>query len=103
MMEPLIRWLNVKKKGYKFESTCLTLASKWYADDATLLSDSEPKMVAQLQIVESYSIWSGIRLNVPKCCITGFIQQLQTISTRCSRTHLGTARKKLVRYLGTVK
>ena len=24
-------------------------------------------------------------------------------ATRCSRTHLGTARKKLVRYLGTVK
>ena len=85
MMEPLIRWLNVKKKGYKFESTGLTLASKWYADDATLLSDSEPKMVAQLQIVESYSIWSGIRLNVPKCCITGFIQQLQSISRKSDR------------------
>ena len=85
MMEPLIRWINSKKKGYQFGSTKLTLASKWYADDATLLSNSAPDMISQLQVVDSYSSWSGIRLNVPKCCITGFMQQLQSITRKADR------------------
>ena len=47
MMEPLIRWLTTsKKKGYQFGSTGLTLASKWYADDATLLANSAPNMIS---------------------------------------------------------
>ena len=29
--------------------------------------------------MDSFSNWSGIRINVPKCCITAFIQQLQSI------------------------
>ena len=85
MMEPLIRWLTSKKKGYQFGSTGLTLASKWYADDATLLANSAPNMISQLHIVDSFSSWSGIRINVPKCCITAFIQQLQSIPRKTDR------------------
>ena len=85
LMEPLIRWLNAKGQGYTFASTGLELASKWYADDATLISDSIPKMISQLQTVERYSDWSGIRLSVPKCCVTAFLQQLQSLHTKSAR------------------
>ena len=35
--------------------------------------------------MDSYSSWSGIRLNVPKCCITGFMHQLQSITRKAKR------------------
>jgi hypothetical protein len=85
MIEPLIRWLNASQKGYDITSCGLRLASKWYADDGTLVTNTVEDMIALLDIVEQFSDWSGIRLNVGKCKITAYIQALQTIRKKKDR------------------
>jgi hypothetical protein len=52
MVEPLIRWLNASEKGYLITSCGLKLASKWYADDGTLVTNSVDDMRALLSIVQ---------------------------------------------------
>jgi hypothetical protein len=79
MVEPLVKWINSTQKGYILTSNNLSLSSKWYADDATLVASTIPALEAQLQVVESYSKWSGIRLNIPKCRLTGYLHILQKI------------------------
>ena len=55
-------------------SSCgLRLTSKWYANDMTLVTNTIEEMIALLYIVEQFSGWSGIRLNVVKCKITAYI------------------------------
>jgi hypothetical protein len=85
MIEPLIRWLNASQKGYDITSCGLRLASKWYADDGTLITNTVDDMITLLDIVEQFSDWSGIRLNVGKCKITAYIQGLQSIRKKKDR------------------
>jgi hypothetical protein len=73
VIKPLIRWLNASQKGYDMTSCGLRLASKWYADDGTLITNTIEAMVTLLDIVEHLSDWFGIRLNVEKCKITAYI------------------------------
>ena len=63
----------------------LRLASKWYADDGTLVTNTFEEMVALLDIVEQFSEWSGIRLNVGKCKIAVYIQSLQFFRKKTDR------------------
>jgi hypothetical protein len=65
MIEPLIRWLNAADKGYDITTYGLKLASKWYADDGTLVTNSVEDIVSLMDIVQQFSAWSGIRLNAP--------------------------------------
>ena len=51
MVEPLIRWLEASDKGYDIASCDLNLASKWYADDGTLITISVEDMIALLDII----------------------------------------------------
>jgi hypothetical protein len=85
MIEPLTRWLNASNKGYDLTSYGLRLASKWYADDGTLVTNTFEEMVALLDIVEQISDWSGIRLNVEKCKITPYIQSMQSFRKKMGR------------------
>ena len=55
MIEPLIRWLNAADKGYRITSRGLALASKWYADDGTLVTNSVDDMMSLLSIVQEFS------------------------------------------------
>jgi hypothetical protein len=77
MVEPLIRWIKSTKKGYTLTSNNLSLSSKWYADDATLVASIIPALETQLQVVESDSKLSGIHLNIPKCRLAGYLHKLQ--------------------------
>jgi len=79
MVEPLIRWLTASGKGFDIVSCDLNLASKWYADDGTLIATSVNDMISLLDIIQQYSAWSGIRLNVTKCKIAVYIHALQSI------------------------
>ena len=79
MIEPLIRWLNAADKGYHITSCGLKLSSKWYADDGTLVTNSVDDMISLLAIVQQFSDWSGIHLNVGKCKVTAYIHELQTL------------------------
>jgi hypothetical protein len=73
MIKPLIRWLDASQKGYDTASCGLRLASKWYANDGTLVTNTIEDMVTLLDIVEQFIDWSGIRLNVGKFKITAYI------------------------------
>ncbi len=86
MIEPLIRWIKSTQKGYTLTSNNLSISSKWYADDATLVASNIPVLETQLQVVESYSKWSGIRLNIPKYRLTGYLHILQNIKTKKAAT-----------------
>ena len=79
MVESLIRWLAVSDKGYDITSCDLKLASKWYADDDILVTNSVEDMISLLDIIQQFSTWLGIHLNVAKCKITTYIHALQSI------------------------
>jgi hypothetical protein len=85
VIEPLIRWLNAADKGYRISSCGLKLASKWYADDSTLVTNSVDDMISLLAIVQEFSDWSGIHLNVGKCKITAYIHELQSTPRKGAR------------------
>ena len=85
LVEPLIRWIKSTQKGYTLTSNNLSLTSKWYADDATLVAATIPALISQLQIVEKFSNWSGIHMNIPKCRLTGYIHKLQLIKSKKDR------------------
>ena len=80
MVEPLIRWLIASGKGYDIASCGLRLASKWYADDGTLLINSVEDMISLLDIIQQFSKWSCIHLNAAQCKITAYIHELHATS-----------------------
>jgi len=49
MVEPLIRWLTASGKGHDIAFSGLKLASKWYADAGTLLTNSVEDMISLLE------------------------------------------------------
>ena len=51
MVEPLIRWLETSGKGYDIASRDIKLASKWYADDGTLIAIPGEDMISLLDII----------------------------------------------------
>ncbi len=100
MAEPLIRWLKSLKSGYTLNSNHLMLSNKWYADDATLIASTVTDLNTQLEAVSTFSEWSGIRINIPKCRLTGYIHTLQQIKRKSDRDEALQARLAHVR-LGT--
>ncbi len=74
MVEPLIRCLTALGKGYDIASCGLQLASKWYADDGTLLANSVEDMISQLDTVQQFGTWSCMQINTAKYKITAYIQ-----------------------------
>ena len=61
------------------------MASKWNADDGTLLANSVEDMISLLDMTREFSTWSGIYLNAAKCKITAYIQELQAIPKKRDR------------------
>ena len=52
MVEPLIWLLAASGKGYNIASCDLKLASKWYADDGTLITNSAEDMISLPDIIQ---------------------------------------------------
>ena len=100
MIAPLIRWLNAADKGYRITSCGLKLASKWYADDSTLVANPVDDMIlALLAIVQQFSDWSCIHLDVGKYKVTAYIHELQSIprkGVRDEALRAGLDRKSVV-------
>ena len=63
----------------------LRLASKWYTDDGKMVTNTIEDMVTLLDIVEQFSDWSGIRLNVGKCKVTAYMQKIQSFRKKADR------------------
>ena len=93
MVEPLIRWLTASGKGYDIASCGLKLASKWYADEGTLVINSVEDTISLLDIFHHFSMGSGIHLKIAKCKITAYTHELQSIPQRRDRD--GTLRARL--------
>ena len=72
-LDPLLRWLNQGGLGYKMATSSITVSSPAFADDLALLVGriGVDGMRVQLSKVLRYSRWGGLRLNVPKCAISG--------------------------------
>ncbi len=49
------------------------MASKWYADDSTLITNSVEDMSILFDLIDKFSTWSSIHLNVKFCKITVFM------------------------------
>jgi hypothetical protein len=76
-----------QRRGEKYNITScgFKLASKWYADDGTLFTNSIDNMISRLYIVQQFSARSGVHLNVDKCKITAYIHALQSIPRKRDR------------------
>jgi hypothetical protein len=61
------------------------LSNKWYADDATLIASTVTDLNTQLEAVKTFSELSGIRINIPKYRLTGYIHTLQQIKRKSDR------------------
>jgi hypothetical protein len=85
IIETLIRWLRASNKGYATASCDLQLASKWYADDGALVTNSVEDMIVLLDMFNQFSTWPGIHLNVNKFKIIAFIHELQAIPRKRDR------------------
>ncbi len=65
MVDPLIIWFTASGKGYDITSCGLKPASKLYADDGTLLTNSVEDTISLLDIIQQFSTWSSIHLMPP--------------------------------------
>jgi len=87
-------------KGYKIANCGLQLASKWYPDDGTFVTNSVEDMIVLLDLVEQFSTWYHIRLNVKKCKIATNIHDLQTIPSKRNKDDAHRARLAHVHLTG---
>jgi hypothetical protein len=79
-LEPFLRWLTVGSRGYRpgpaatkvdpIEPTA-TYSGHGFADDLSLATGSTPNMSIQLQKLSLFSAYTGMTVNIRKCCITG--------------------------------
>ena len=81
-LEPLLRWLQSGGRGYKYG--CLqgdrdhkdhTISTLAYADDVAAMTSSLEDLKVQAKKIESFSSWSGMKVNASKCGITGMLYQ----------------------------
>ena len=100
MVEHLIRWLKASHKVYDIASCHLKFGTKWYADDGPLVTTLVEDIITLLYIVQQFSNWSGIHLNVDKCKITAYIHALETILRKLDREDAIQARLVLVALAG---
>ena len=100
MIKPFIRWIRASHKGYDIAPCGLKLASKWYVDDGTLSTNSVEDMIVLLDLVDKFSKWSGVHLNVSKCKINAFIYDRQAIPRKRDRDNALRARLAHVNMAG---
>jgi hypothetical protein len=79
-LEPFLRWLKVGSRGYRpgppatnVDPTKPTATYPGYgfADDLSLATGLTPNMAIQLRKLSLFSAYTGMTVNIRKCCITG--------------------------------
>ena len=75
-IDPLLRWLRVGGRGYKFQSIKTeherethSVAASCYADDLAAATTCAEDMHIQCGKVEAYARWGGMGVNVDKCAV----------------------------------
>ena len=76
---------NSLHKCYTFTSNKLNLSSKWYADDAILVAHNVTDINTQVEVVNTLNEWSDIRINIPKCRLTSYTKNLQSLKRKKDR------------------
>jgi hypothetical protein len=80
ILEPFLRWLTVGSRGYRpgplatnVDPTkpTATYPRHGFADDLSLDTGSTPNMAIQVQKLSLFSAYTGMTVNIRKCCITG--------------------------------
>ena len=78
-LEPLLRWLKVGARGYRFQSISAqdqwrtTLASPAFADDLALLASNPSDLARQFDKVVAYCLWANLLVNPAKCAVTAIL------------------------------
>jgi hypothetical protein len=79
-LEPFLRWLTVGSRGYrpgppatKVDPTepTATYPGHGFADDLSLATGSTPNMAIRLKNLSLFSAYTGMTVNIRKCCISG--------------------------------
>ncbi len=83
-MEPLLRWLHVRGRGYKFKSiqsyaeqVRLQAADCTFADDLNILASNIKDLAVQADKITAYSNWANLRVNLDKSTATAALYQQQ--------------------------
>jgi len=83
-MEPLLRWLRVGGRGYKFASLPgydkqiqHQTSDCTYADDLNILSNNVKDLAIQAHKVTSYANWANLSVNIDKSSATAALYQQQ--------------------------
>ena len=82
-IEPLLRWLHAGGRGYRYGSLPSELNDKYscsslaYADDLAIPTDNLQNLQIQMQKLEKYLDWSGLKVNASKCAVTGTLHGAQ--------------------------
>eukprot|EP00976_Prorocentrum_cordatum_P065158 1177795-Prorocentrum_minimum.AAC.5 len=69
-IEPLLRWLKQRNRGYKHVGNAVSTEAPTYADDLALVTSNARDLRIQTQKLQYYSDWARIKVNVSKCAIT---------------------------------
>jgi hypothetical protein len=86
-LEPFLRWLTVGSRGYHLgplatnvdptEPTA-TYPRHGFADNLSLATGSTPNMAIPLRKLSLFSAYTGMTVNIRKCCITGALWRTWT-------------------------
>jgi hypothetical protein len=78
-LEPFLRWLTVGSRGYRPGPPATNVdptepttryPGHGFADDLSLATGSTPSMTIQLRKLSLFSAYTGMTVNIRKCCIT---------------------------------
>jgi len=78
-LEPLLRWLHVGGRGYKYGCLSDSLNARYhgssaaYADDLAVMTNSTHDLQIQCDKISLYSAWAGLHANHKKCAVTGIL------------------------------
>jgi hypothetical protein len=70
-LEPLLRWLERGNLGYKLQTSQYTLNSAAYADDLAIITNDIKHIQPQINKIDKFCQWAGMKLGIPKCAIIG--------------------------------
>jgi hypothetical protein len=59
-LEPLLRWFQIGKHGYPFQTSKSIVSSAVYVDDLVVLSNKLPSLQIQLNKINKFCEWTGM-------------------------------------------
>jgi hypothetical protein len=70
-LEPLLRWLERGNLGYKLKMSQYTINSAACVDYLAIITNDIKSIQPQINKIDKFYNWAGMELGIPKCAITG--------------------------------